>query len=199
MSEEEGTQVLLPPRPTQSDPEAWKIYRQGRGQPWRTEPEIFAERMVELAQCRSIVPNIEKGIYPFKNIKLSRADIEWLLATHENGRGPVDWSDGSQRQGLDLRGAHLSHVDLSNLPLAKLRGGLVYEEWKNASGEQRAQAAVLLNEAILTQAQLQQAQLTWAQLQHTSFFLAQLQQAQLSFAQLQQADFVSRTWLLSWP
>src|SRR5258708_29345548 len=40
-------------------------------------------------------------------MKLSRADVEWLLATHENGRGPVDWSDGSQRgrEELDVHGA----------------------------------------------------------------------------------------------
>jgi hypothetical protein len=109
MSEEEGTQVLLPPHPNESDPQAWKTYWEGRGQPWRTEPEISAERQEELAQCRTIVPNIEKGIYPFKDIKLSRADIEWLLATHETGRGPVDWSNEQQkeRKGLDLRGADL--------------------------------------------------------------------------------------------
>jgi hypothetical protein len=52
-------------------------------------------------------------------VKLSRADVEWLLATHENGRGPVDWSDERQRkrEGLDLGGANLCHTDLSHVPL----------------------------------------------------------------------------------
>ena len=63
------------------------------------------------------------GIYPFRDIKLSRVDIEWLLETHENGRGPVDWSDEHQREreGLDLRGA-----DLGDLPLAGICGGLTW-------------------------------------------------------------------------
>jgi hypothetical protein len=106
MSEEEGTPVLLPPRPTESDPDAWKVYWGAQGQPWRTEPEIDQQRQTELAQRRAIAPTIEQGIYPFQGMKLSRADIEWLLATHEHGRGPVDWQDPRQRtrEGLDLRG-----------------------------------------------------------------------------------------------
>jgi hypothetical protein len=72
MSEEEGTQVLLPPYPAKSDPEAWKTYWEGRGQPWRTEPEISTERKAELTQCRSIAPDIEKGIYPFKGMIFTR-------------------------------------------------------------------------------------------------------------------------------
>ena len=46
--------------------------------------------------------------------------MEWLLATHENGRGPVDQSDESQRErkGLDLRGTDLRDEELDGLPLA---------------------------------------------------------------------------------
>jgi hypothetical protein len=71
-------------------------------------------------------PRIEKGIYSFKDIKLNRADVEWLLATHENGRGLVDWSDASQqeREGLDLRGSNLQQAELHRLPLAMTHGGL---------------------------------------------------------------------------
>src|SRR6266480_7180051 len=109
MSEQDGRQASTLQRPTTSDPEAWKAYWKAQGQPWRTEPEIDAERQKYLAERRSIIPNIEQGIYPFKNIKLTRADVDWLLATHENGQGPIDWSDESQRkrEGLDLRGANL--------------------------------------------------------------------------------------------
>ena len=79
------------PRPT-TDKE-WLAHWKAQNQPWRTEPEISQEREEELAKRCDIKPDIDKGIYPFKDIKLSRADIEWLLATHEDGRGPVDWSD----------------------------------------------------------------------------------------------------------
>src|SRR6266700_6702790 len=98
--------VHLQSQPSPTSPEEWHQHWQSQGQPWRTEPEINAERQAELNRHRAIIPDIKKGIYPFKDMKLSRADVEWLLATHENGRGPVDWSDEGQREreGLDLRG-----------------------------------------------------------------------------------------------
>src|SRR5437868_10700710 len=126
MSEQDGKQVATLQRPTTDDPKAWKVYWEAHGQPWRTEPEIDTERQEYLAERRAIVPDTVKGIYPFKGVRLSRADVEWLLATHENGRGPVDWNDESQwkREGLDIRGAVLYEEDLSHLPLAKIEGGL---------------------------------------------------------------------------
>jgi hypothetical protein len=126
MSEQDGKQVATPQRPTTNDSEAWKTYWEAQGQSWRTEPEIDAERQTYLTERRTIIPNIGLGIYPFKDIRLSRADVEWLLATHENGRGPVVWSDEKQkeREGLDLRGADLHEVDLSYLPLVNIVGGL---------------------------------------------------------------------------
>lgn len=63
-------------RPTTDDPEAWKAYWEAQGQPWRTEPEIDVERQKYLNERRAIIPDIKKGIYPFKNIKLTRADME---------------------------------------------------------------------------------------------------------------------------
>ncbi len=121
-------------RPSTNDPpEAWKAYWGKQGQLWRTEPEIDTERQKYLAEQRAIVPNIKQGIYPFKDVepKLTRADVEWLLATHENGRGPVDWAVEKQRerQGLDLRGALLSGIDLSELPLAGTIGGMPKKCW----------------------------------------------------------------------
>ena len=103
-----------------TSPEEWSQYWQAKGFPWRTEPEIDAKRQEELSKCRAILPDIEKEIYPFKGMKLSRADVEWLLATHENRRGPIDWNDEGQREreGLDLRGADLGHENLSRLPLS---------------------------------------------------------------------------------
>src|SRR5260370_25252932 len=92
--------------------------------PWRKEPEISSERQADLAQALHPLSDIRRGIYPFKGMRLSRADIEWLLATHEGGRGPVAWADAESRPraGLDLRGAILSGADLSNLPLTRLIG-----------------------------------------------------------------------------
>src|SRR5438132_243837 len=91
MAGQDGRPVTTIQRPFTNDPEAWKAYWKEQGQPWRTEPEIDAARKQFLADRRIIEPDIEKGIFPFKDIKLSRADVEWLLMTHENGRGPVDW------------------------------------------------------------------------------------------------------------
>jgi hypothetical protein len=88
----------LPRSPEPNTPEQWRTYWQSQGQPWRREPEIDLQRQAELAQKRAIIPNIKQGIYPFKEMKLSRADVEWLLAIHDNGRGPVDWHDNSQRE-----------------------------------------------------------------------------------------------------
>ena len=191
MSEEEDARVLLPPRPTESDPDAWKTYWEARGQSWRTEPEISVERQAELAKSYTIVPNIQRGIYPFKGMKLSRADIEWLLATHENGCGPIDWSDTNQqeRRGLDVRGADLRGAQLQNLPLACLHAGLTFEEYGQATEEQRDIAGVLMEEADLSGAQLQGAFLIRAQLQKAKLSKAQLQKAFLIEAQLQEANF----------
>jgi hypothetical protein len=110
--------------------DSWHAYWAEQGMPWRTEPEINADRQAYLSARRAIRPNIAQGIYPFNDIepRLGRADIEWLLATHETGGmvGPIDWSRKRQRarSGLDLRGADLSALDLSGLPLARMQGGL---------------------------------------------------------------------------
>ena len=120
MSDQDNGQVATLQRPTTNDSEAWKAYWKAQSWPWRTEPEIDAKRQKYLAERRTIVPNIEQGIYPFKDIKLTRADVEWLLATHENGRGPGEWSDKRQRsrKGLDLRGADLRKISLNGLLLS---------------------------------------------------------------------------------
>src|SRR5215471_8817713 len=134
-----------------TSPKEWHQHWQEKGFPWRTEPEIVEQRQKELAQLRSVAPNVELGIYPFRGMKLSRADVEWLLATHENGRGAVDWNDPTQRgrSGLDLRGASLHDENLQNLPLARLQGGLTGNEWRTATKEQRHVAAIHLERTNL--------------------------------------------------
>jgi uncharacterized protein YjbI with pentapeptide repeats len=88
-------------------------------------------RQQQLLQMLAVMPDIAQGRYPFRNVRLSRSDVEWLLAQHDDGRGPVDWQDETQRSrlGLDLRGANLHDEDLRGLPLARTRFGLTREEW----------------------------------------------------------------------
>ena len=186
--------------PTSNDRNAWKAYWRQQGHPWRTEPEIDTERQKYLAERCSIKPDIEQGIYPFSNIKLSRADIEWLLATHEYGQGPITWSDESQRErmGLDVRGADLRQADLRHLPLARLCAGLPHWEWATATIEQRNMAVAHLEKANLRDAQLGGAylrgtQLTgtilrWTHLEEADLSNTQLNGAYLRYAQLKKAD-----------
>src|SRR5450759_2525637 len=193
VSKQDSRQASTLRRPTNDDKEAWKAYWKAQSQTWRTEPEIDTKRQQELAQCRAVVPSIEKGIYPFKDMKLSRADVEWLLAMHENGRGPVNWSDGSQqdREGLEVRGADLSQEDLTYLPLTCMQGGLPFSPFlglPSATEEQRNTAAVRMQGANLRDAQLQGAVLSKAQLQGADLRDAQLQGADLRWAQLQGAN-----------
>src|SRR5438034_4476789 len=149
-------------------------------QPWRTEPEIELARQEQLTRCLATTPDITRGIYPFKGMKLSRADVEWLLATHENegaSRARSDEQQQQYRQGLDLRGADLRYVDLHALPLARLRGSLTRQEWDDATAEQRAAAAVLLTGADLSEAHLEEAELIGTDLEKVSLHEAHLEKA----------------------
>lgn len=159
----------------------WRAYWQSLGQPWRTEPEVDAMRQEELAQCRLTVADIVEGIYPFNKMKLSRADVEWLLTTHEGGRGPVDWNDESQRarEGLDLRGADLRYVDLKNLPMARLRGALTWKEQPYLTEERRQEALILLEGADLKYAHLEGAILADVRLEKVDLRAAHLEYAYL--------------------
>lgn len=165
-------------QPAPDDREGWKAYWEKYQQPWRTEPEINVARQQELATCAAVTPDTEKRIYPFSGMKLSRADVEWLLATYGTGFTP--------EQGLDVRGADLDTVNLSRLPLAGLRGGLTREEWRDASRSkaQSEAAAVYMNNSFLNETQLQGAHLVGAQLVGADLRGAQLQGASLIRAQL---------------
>lgn len=206
-----------PRPPTTADRATWRVYWTALNMPWRLEPEIVEERQRFLAERRVIQPDISQGIYPFKEEKLSRADVEWLLATHESGGvvGPVDAHDRHQRQrdGLDLRGADLRGVDLHGLPIAHMRGGLSGDEWNRSMYRLRAAAAVQLAGANLTRTHLERASLSEANLESlgdvrtelgsahlqgatlvaTRFDSANLRQADLSGANLQWAKFSEAT------
>src|SRR6266702_4748311 len=157
--------------------------------PWRTEPEIDTERQKFLTERLAIIPDIQRGIYPFKDVKLTRADIEWLLISHEGGRGPVDWSDMQQKSriGLDLRGADLCRVDLRNLPLTRMRSGLTRDEWNLTTLEQRSMAGVYLQGANLSEAHLEGAVLQGAHLDGATLRGTHLEEANLFRAYLKDA------------
>ncbi|HEY6287145.1 MAG TPA: pentapeptide repeat-containing protein, partial [Ktedonobacteraceae bacterium] len=128
-------------------------------------------------------------MYPFKNFKLNRADIEWLLATHEHGCGPINWSDEQQheREGLDLRGADLKQVDLRNLPLAGMRGGLTWFPRNSELPEQLDIAAIHLEGVDLRGAHLEGACLRGAFLEKARLSRARIEEADLSRAHMQGA------------
>ncbi len=156
---------------------------------WRTQPEIDAERQQFLRMCLAKPPDVDKGDYPFKDVRLTRADVEWLLLLHEDGRGPVDWADEQQRGrlGLDLRGADLRHANLRGLPLARVRGGLVRSEWNQVTPDLRGAAVLHLEGADLSEAHLEGAILRGAHLQGATLYRASLRDAILYRANMQYA------------
>jgi uncharacterized protein YjbI with pentapeptide repeats len=189
MSQQDGTQEQALLAPSTDNREAWQAYWQELGQVWRTEPEIDEERQLYLAERRDSPVDEYQGIYPFKHIKLKRADVEWLLATHENGLGPVDYSDETQRDrvGIDLRGADLRHANLQNLPLARLVGDVTWRQWSDLSEEQHLMAAVHLENADLKGAHLEEANLEYTHLQRADLRGAHLKKANLGEARMQGA------------
>jgi uncharacterized protein YjbI with pentapeptide repeats len=182
--------------PTTGDRDAWRGYWRAQGMPWRTEAEIDAERQRYLDSRRAVQPDIMQGIYAFRDkdgsIKLTRADVEWLLATHESGgvRGPVDWNDPTQhtREGIDLRGADLRGADLGYLPLARLHAGLSLTEQPNTNPARRRIASIHLDGAELNGTQLQRAELGWAHLNDADLYRANCEGAQCPWADFSGAN-----------
>jgi len=174
-------------------PEGWKAHWQEQDQPWRTEPEVDEERQQFLADRRATMPDPSKDIYPFRDesgsIRLTRADVEWLLATHSHDsvKGPVDWDDETQqrREGLDLRGADLSGVSLRRLPLSRLYGGLDPSEV--ADFQPTYQLGAISNAAL----HLEGADLAGARLEASMLVGVQLDQAILVDTRLQGAYFLN--------
>jgi uncharacterized protein YjbI with pentapeptide repeats len=189
MDETDTLSTLGEQRPSSQDRETWQAFWAKQGQEWRTEPEIDTERQAELAARRSMTPDVAQGLYPFTGMKLSRADIEWLLATHEHGRGPVDYHDPSQRDrvGLDLRGADLSYEQLQNLPLARTIGDVTWRTWANLTEKQHRMAAMHLQHADFKGAYLEGSSLEYANLEGADLRGCHLEEANLGSANLQRA------------
>ncbi|GAC1391945.1 MAG: hypothetical protein NVS4B11_33480 [Ktedonobacteraceae bacterium] len=176
-------------RPTIASRDEWATYWKAMNQLWRTESEIDLERQAYLMQRMAIKVDLDEGVYQFRGVKLNRADVEWLLAQHENGRGPVDVRDLAQldRVGIDLRGADLRGANLRGLPLSHMLGGLNGRE-RNRAQEGRDMAAVHLEGAILSEAHLERAELYMAHLERADFFKARLAGASLRKAHLEGAS-----------
>lgn len=203
MSEQDGRQAFTFQCPITNDPAQWNAYWKAQGQQWRTEPEIDAKRQDYLTQQRSIPPSIEQGVYPFKDIdpKLTRADIEWLLSNHDGGKGPVDWDNPTDRSrvGLDLRGADLREMDLTDLPLARTLGWIEQVPGTIIPRNQREMARIHLEGANLSGAHLEGTNLTRAYLEgssfvranlrYTSFYHAHVEIVDLRFSHMEHANF----------
>ena len=155
---------------------------------WRTEPVIEPARQEQLTHCLATAVDLQRSIYPFKGMKLSRADIEWLLIIQDKRHDPTLHRSKRQRlEGLDVRGADLRKVDLHALPLARLCGSLTREEWDETTAEQHAAAAVLLTGADLSEAHLEEAELNGVHLEKAALRDAHLEKVKLAFAHLEQA------------
>ncbi len=182
MSEQEN-QTTMHQRPTTDDRAEWKAFWAAQGMPWRTEPEIDEERQQYLTERRNVQGDIARNICPFRDrntsIKLTRADVEWLLATHEDGRGPVIWDDVSQseREGVDLGGADLSGTQLEGLPLTASL--LYYALIEDAN----------LSNAHLERAELFKARLAGARLEKVHAEYARLTEAHLERASVSEGNF----------
>ena len=177
-------------QPGIDDRAEWQAYWQAQGQPWRREPEINKKRQKQLEQMRAIEPQIEQSIYPFVGEKLTRADVEWLLATHEQGRGPIDWSDREQRKrkGIDLRGADLSGLNLQHLPLARLHAGIYwYDSEQSLTPEHMRLGAINMEGVDLREAHLEGASLGYINLRHAVLSFTRLDEAMLRDAHMQDA------------
>jgi uncharacterized protein YjbI with pentapeptide repeats len=176
-----------------------RIHWAQQGQPWRTEPEIDAERQKYLEERRHRGSEERRFVLPLKNIPLSRADIEWLLATHDNGCGPVNWNGLGQRErkGLDLYRADLRGADLSELPLANSDLSGAHLEKANIYGahleganlayahlEEVNLSGTHLENAVLVDAHLENANLQSAHLEGTKLMDAHLEGAHLASSYL---------------
>src|SRR6202022_3380637 len=99
----------------------------------------------------------------------------------------IDWSNESQRErtGPDLRGAILCQVNLCELPLACIIGGLRGESWNSILDEQLNQAAIHLEKADLRTAHLEKALLNGAQFEEADLRAAHLEGIELSRSHLE--------------
>lgn len=175
---------------------SWHAYWTAQQMPWRTQPEIGEEQQRLLAERRAIKPDIEKGIYLFRdrsgNIELTRADVEWLVATHDHDADePLPPSRRPGRNywrpfGPDLRGANLDGVNLAGILLTFAR--LDHASLRGANLDGAQLETTWLDAVDLTDATLRDAHLDGAALRDSTLAGADLSGAHLPQADLGGAD-----------
>lgn len=168
MSEQDNGQVTTLPRPTTDDREDWIAYWKQQGQPWRIQPEISKDRQTYLAKCLAAQPDTKQGRYPFKKVRLNRADIEWVL--------------GQKISDFNLTEADLRGANLENLPLKEVDFGSAHLEGANLVGAHLEGASLL--RAHLEGANLVRAHLEGADLEGTHLERAYLGETHLEGALL---------------
>jgi uncharacterized protein YjbI with pentapeptide repeats len=180
-------------RPGGQDRAGWHAYWDQHGLFWRTEPEISPSRQEELSARRS-QPGV--GTAPFAGMRLDRADIEWLLATHQSRgiQGPIDDEDPTQRfrEGLNLQGVDVRQAKLGGLPLARVNLSTAHLEKANFNQAHLERANFALSHlegANFTKAHLFDASFRQAVLHDASFTEAHMASANLYQAQCRNASF----------
>ena len=171
------------------DDRAWLAYWEEQHQPWRTEPEIDVGRQQYLEEHLTVKER-EWERYPFKDIVLDRADVEWLLANYADGRRFAEQSYQllHKRSGLDLRGVDLRKVDLHGLPLQGVdlyNAHLEGTDLREVHLERANLSAAYLQDAYLYNAYLEDAYLSEAHLEGADLRAAHLEGADLSEAHLE--------------
>lgn len=164
---------------------------------WRTEPEIDEQRQQFLHECHTRLSEAddEGNIFPFKDgpqgIKLTRADVEWLLTKHEIP--PVDWADHAQRllHGPNISRAILDGENLAHLPLARAslrQVSLIGAKLDGAHLEGATLVGADLNGADLSRAHLEGADIRAAKLRGANLYHAHLDGAILAQCHLELAN-----------
>lgn len=195
MSNKDGASVTESPvRPVNGDSESWNKYWTVLGQSWRREPEISEGRKGFLRTCLAVEDSLVKGVYKFKDVKLTRADVEWLLSNHNGGSGPVQLKESENAMeaylsGLDLRGADLEQVDLSELPLAGTMFGFAFSYLPALIDD----ASVRIEDIKLGPAKLNLGNLASADLRGSDFANVTAIGANFSGSLLQSASFYDAT------
>jgi uncharacterized protein YjbI with pentapeptide repeats len=159
---------------------------------------LALERQTELRTLRAANEAAERP--PYAWVKLSHADVAWLIAEH----GWVTSDDPGPR--VDLRSANLAHTDLSGMPFrqARFEGAVLFganlreadcffahftgadlreTQWSGANLAMARMRGVRLNGADLTGVSLRQCWLPEADCANTRF-----DGADLSLSQMDQVD-----------
>lgn len=193
----------LPLQPLPTSPEEWRQYWQAKGFPWRTEPEIDEERQKYLEKYLTVIQDEELEGDPFdhivigrtdiEQITLSRADIEWLLASSRDGPRSGESSNEQLQKHycLDLQGVVLRQVDLRGFPLGRVNLAEARLEGARLSGVNLENAVLIaahLEGATLIEAHLEGARISDAILEGVDLTAAHLEGADLSEACLENAD-----------